>query len=563
LATLSNDFVYDDEFQIEANPWIKNLSGVREAFSTNMWGFMSTRSNYYRPMVHVFYWVIHKAAGLDPWGYHLANILFHSASSVLVFLISLSLLRARFQEEKALSGALIGAGLFIFHPIHAEAVAWASAISEMSFSFFFLLSLYLWMKWRPGKYLFALGSALAFFISFLCKESAVMIPPVLLMYDLLFKRKENFLSRYFPLMAAVVFYLFLRVKGLDALLVPVALGKGQVELSGWGLLINIFPLFAVYLFKLLLPVKLSVVHLFYVKGLFEPAALVSIPVALLYGLAVWHAWRTKRQVVLFGLLFFLFTVLPALYLKGIAGNTWAERYLYLPSLSFSLIAGYFAVFLLEKRGRAILALVLPLALVLAFYAVSTIRRTSVWRDNISLWTDALKKSPDAGIAYVGLGASFLQAGRLAEAEEHLMRALVYLPEDHQLMNHLGLLYARKGDLQKSEGFLKRAIALEPGYAEAHTNLAITYADMGRLAEAVREFEEAGRLLPFFPSARFNLGLAYLDAGRPREAAIELREAVRLDPKDPEFHYNLSIALRQLGLPGEAEEETRAAEALRR
>lgn len=522
LNILPNKFVMDDLYQIEANPWIKEFPRVWQAFSTNMWGFERGASNYYRPHIHVFYALVHMVSGKNPWGYHLTNILFHAGTSMLVYLISLALLRERFGEKKAVLASIISALVFILHPIHTEAVAWASAISELSFSFFFFLAFYFWIKSEGRKPFLVLSSALVFFLSLLCKESAVMLPSVFLAYDLIFRRKEKFLFRYGSLAAGLVLYLILRVNGLGALMVSVEHGRGQVALSGWGYLMNIPPLFAVYIFKVLFPIKLNAVHLFHVKRLLEPATLLSLPVAVLYGLACLYALRRNRQEILFLLFFFALAILPALYIKGVCGNTWAERYLYLPSLGFSILVGYISTLFLEKENRTRTALSVLLLALLSFYAVSTVERTFIWRTNKSLWRDTLKKSPNVGIVYMGYGGALFEEGRFDEAEAAFNRALQFLPGDYELFNLLGRLYAEKGLLEKSEAFLRKAVALAPSYAEAHMSLGVTYTKQGHTAEAIKEFEAARRLLPQYPAPHFNLGLAYLEMGKPATAVRELK-----------------------------------------
>ncbi|MGD1076174.1 MAG: hypothetical protein ABR903_08900 [Thermodesulfovibrionales bacterium] len=149
---LFNSFVYDDRLQVLDNCWIRDINHVPDIFSKSVWSFQDETviSNYYRPLMHLFFLLNYHVFGLRPWGFHLLNVLFHAGVSVLVFVISARLLRASSNPspltENGFAGSLlsppfVGALLFAAHPIHTEAVAWVSGVPELSYTFFFLLSL--------------------------------------------------------------------------------------------------------------------------------------------------------------------------------------------------------------------------------------------------------------------------------------------------------------------------------------------------------------------------------------------------------------------------------------
>jgi len=150
--TLLNDFLYDDTGQVLENRWIRDVKYIPVIFSKSVWSFQDETviSNYYRPLMHLFFLLNYHVFGLRPWGFHLLNVLFHAGVSVLVFVISARLLRASSNPspltENGFAGSLlsppfVGALLFAAHPIHTEAVAWVSGVPELSYTFFFLLSL--------------------------------------------------------------------------------------------------------------------------------------------------------------------------------------------------------------------------------------------------------------------------------------------------------------------------------------------------------------------------------------------------------------------------------------
>src|SRR3989338_11160465 len=176
LNTLPNGFVYDDEFQVLKNPWIKDVRYIPEIFLSDVWAFEGKGlSNYYRPLMHMIYMIDYYIFGLKPWGFHLTNIIFHAGVSVLVFIIASILInqshdlnpksqilksKSNIQDSKSkiLSPAFIAALLFAAHPIHTEAVTWVAGIPELSFTLFYLLSFYLYINPVRDKSLNRRGS---------------------------------------------------------------------------------------------------------------------------------------------------------------------------------------------------------------------------------------------------------------------------------------------------------------------------------------------------------------------------------------------------------------------
>src|SRR3990172_9261254 len=166
LNTMWNGFVYDDEFQVLENPWIKDVRYIHDIFLSHVWAFQGVGwvSNYYRPMMHIILMIDYYLFGLKPWGYHLINIILHAGVSVLLFL-------------------LIAAILFAAHPIHTEVVAWVSGIPELSFTLFYLLSFYFYIEADDEYGNHFILSILFFFLSTLCKETALTLPILLIVYD--------------------------------------------------------------------------------------------------------------------------------------------------------------------------------------------------------------------------------------------------------------------------------------------------------------------------------------------------------------------------------------------
>ena len=203
---LFGDFVYDDKEQVVNNPWITDISNIPTIFSRSVWSFQPGLStwNYYRPLMHIVYMLNYHVFGLKPWGFHLVNILFHCGVSALVFLI----IRGFLTEHRVttssvyLSPPFMAAMLFASHPIHTEAVTWVAGLPDVAFTFFYLLSFYLYILFREGAKTGYLFSILSFSVATLFKEPALTLPIMLIAYDYQMKKFDETLlvgiKRYIP-----------------------------------------------------------------------------------------------------------------------------------------------------------------------------------------------------------------------------------------------------------------------------------------------------------------------------------------------------------------------------
>jgi hypothetical protein len=339
---LFNGFVYDDRQLILQNPWIKDVRYIPQLFFSHIWAFeREGTGNYYRPIVHLIYMADYHIFGLKPWGYHLSRILLHVGSSLLVFLIASTIIN-RYMGGKTVCIPFAAALLFATHPVHTESVAVATA--ETSFAFFFLLSFYLYVMADDAGRGVPVASLVFFFLAALSKETALTLPVVMLAYEYSFKRDQfsplssntvyRLLKKYLPYLVLAVIYLIIRTYAIGGFS-PI---KVHPELGGWGYFINVFPLFAGYLGKLLLPVNLNAAYVFHpISSVFEWKALLSIAVTLGFIAAVYVS-KNRNRVVFFSLIWVALPLLPALYIPALGVHTFAERYLYLPSVGFVILA---------------------------------------------------------------------------------------------------------------------------------------------------------------------------------------------------------------------------------
>ncbi|MGD0887041.1 MAG: tetratricopeptide repeat protein, partial [Thermodesulfovibrionales bacterium] len=449
-------------------------------------------------------------------------------------------------KEKGFVGSLLsppflGAVLFATHPIHTEAVAWVAGIPDLSYTFFFLLSLYLHMRSDEGtKGMYPL-SVVSFFVATLCKEPALMLPIILVAYDYIFGNRAKgylpFIKRYIPYLLVAGVYLGLRYHALEGF----SPQEPHIVLSPYGYIINVFPLFIQYLEKLLLPLNLNAFHVLHpISSMFETGGILSLAVTAAFVVVTFLAFKKKSKVS-FSLLVIALPLLPSLYIPALGENVFAERYLYLPSFGFVLlIALALSRAPAVKPGLASGLVIISLA-VAVVYSVGTVTRNAVWRDDVTLFTDTARKSPDAALPHNNLGAAYVKQNRLDEAIHEFITVLKLKPDYAEAHNNLGYTYIKQNRLDEAIPEFITALKLKPDFALPHYNLGTAYAKQNSLDEAIPEFIAALKLASDYAEAHYNLGTAYAKQNRLDEAVHEFIAAVKLKPDYAEAHDNLGAA----------------------
>ncbi|GMT97151.1 tetratricopeptide repeat protein [Corallococcus caeni] len=539
-GTLANGFVYDDNQLVLENPWPRSLAGVQEAFGQPLFGFLESstaqdpRHHYYRPLMHVFVFVLRQGFGLQAWAYHLALMLGHAAVSVLV----LWLLRACLSPARSTSGEGAGAGtwaalggalLFALHPVHTEAVAWVSGAMDVGMTLAVLVAARLWLP-APATAPRALGAAAVWLVGLLFKETAFVLPALLWALERATASAQarggwGAQARRFGLLGlGGAAYGVLRLAAMGGALPghsapPTAAGLASVfafpaDLGG----------------KLVWPVPLAVLS---PGGLVESWADPRVPagallVAALLALAVW-AWRREQRVAQAGLFWLGLPAAPALALQARGVDAYAERYLYLPSIGFVLcVALALRAGLLRWPDRARM-LGLVSGGVLAAFALLTLVYVPVWRDDLTLWTYVEETVVEQPLIHSSLGNLHLNAGRVDEAIPHLEVAARGLPREFRVHNNLAVAYAKTGRFGDARRELERTARLMPDNPVAWHNLGLVSRREGDLEKAIAYFRDALRLAPRRVDSLLELGRTLLRAGRTAEAVAPLEEALRLEP----------------------------------
>ncbi|MBI3939821.1 MAG: tetratricopeptide repeat protein [Acidobacteria bacterium] len=546
VNSLSNGFVFDDLPLIQDNPQIRSIRDVAGIFGRQ--GYRPVRTLTYA----LNYWLF----GLNPFYFHLTNVLAHGANGILLFL----LLRRLFGKSLL---ALAGAALFVCHPIQTAAVAYVSGRKDVLAGGFVLAGMLCFANHlRDGKRFWFVGSLILFALALFSKEVAVIFPLLLFALEslngnLASEVRDPARLRTRSLKVLVRrrwFYGSMLIAALVFLYYAQFIMYASRKADFWGgspfnNYLTSLKLFLHYMRMTVVPYPLIADY----EGVFPVASgigdfsgWVAIAGTAAYLWAV--VWSLRRRPRMgFGLLWFGVTLLPVLQLLPFHEIA-ADHYLYLP------LAG-FIVALLDagewKFARLPVSIAVSAAacLVLLFSGMS-VSRNRDWRNTRSLWEATARHAPGSARVHNNLGTTLHAEGVLDEALAHLLRATELDPTAAAYWSNLGALYHDQGDYQAAVGALLRSVAIDPGNAYTQTNLGNAYKKL-----ALNQARDAGH--PFWRAAlahleravsldtrngalRYNLGSAYYELGRKQEARSHFEGARRLSPDFGRAYYALGL-----------------------
>jgi len=250
-------------------------------------------------------------------------------------------------------------------------------------------------------------------------------------------------------------------------------------------------------------------------------------------LAAFLYFRNSRPLLSFALCWFALTLAPALSLNSVAINFFTERYLYIPSVGFSILAASLgiAIYSCLRTFSSRLALGVALAAIFAFYLLQTQRRIALFHDNYSLLSDAVLKSPNSYVVQAQLASAEYDRGELDPAIEHILNALQLNPNYTLGQLNAAWYLTDKGQYDAAIPHLQEAIRLYPDYLISWVNLAKVYTLQHDWQHAREAYEHASTLDP--NQSAYLLQLAALAASNQRsEAAFsELQSAADRAPND--------------------------------
>ena len=522
-STFSVPFIFDDETSIVRNEVIHNLNN----FLTNRSGYDSMPNRY---VAYLSFALNYYVGGMNVVGYHVVNLVIHIANGLLVYALVGLTLKTPFFVQGSHSDTLrsneptrrsslamhhllplFAALLFICHPIQTQAVTYIVQRITSLATLFFLASLVLHVRWRlageSGASLlsrqvfpFWLLSFVSAVLAMKTKEIAFTLPPAVLLYEFCF------FGRPTPRKLAETTPLFLTALIIPSTMLTLHKPIGQIisdvskatvessELSRWEYLFTQFSVITTYLRLLLLPVSQNLDYDYPINiTLLELRTFLSLALLLaLLGLALYLLNKSRLEIkgctydrgtsklnksvftrhcsrlAAFGIFWFFLTLSVESSVVPITDVIFEHR-LYLPSVGFFLMVSslmYLVALNLPRSGRPAQ---MAVALIIILFTGATFARNSVWRSEIGIWQDSVKKSPAKSRTHANLGVAYAKKELVGEALGELETAVQLAPDKSNPyefitpvpLSNMVILYVSVGRLQQAAAACKALLAQDP------------------------------------------------------------------------------------------------------
>lgn len=420
--SVSYDFVnWDDPAYIEYNDLIKgwswsNLKGIATEVVTRN----------YAPITIFSFLIDYTLWGTNPCGYHATNILLHLANGLLVF----------FLMRRVTGSVFVGwltAALFLIHPIQIESVVWISSRKGLLCSLFMLSALMMRMKPDPDHrddlwYLVFLALAL------FSKAHAIVLPPIVLLYDMLIHRQAlaKALPRQFIAGLMSLLLLLMTMGAQNTVLGGV---RGHMSLGLMRIIAVDITILWQYMGMMVCPTSLCVMYDPPTSGIWKQVLAGSLGWAIVAA----GLWRVRRShpMLLLGAFSFLLLLFPMLNFFRIT-TLMNDRYLYLPCIivfaAFASLVNrllqtgsdqsFYVLQWIGKGTKATLSVC-----ILAACLLMTLQHMPVWRNSQSLWTHALTQYPDMPILRIQNALTVYDSGQVREAVRLMSLALLQCQPD--------------------------------------------------------------------------------------------------------------------------------------
>jgi tetratricopeptide (TPR) repeat protein len=541
FPVLRAGFFWDDDTLFARNPAMLSLPGLRQIWS-------SLTASRFVPLTLTSFWVERRVWGLNPLPYHALNVGVHAANAVLLWVL-LRRLKIR--------GAWVAAAVWALHPVNTETVAWVSELKNAQSELFFLLALLTFLRFEgrlsPRDYAAALVFGAAAMLS---KASTIMLPGVMLLCAWWQRgrwRRQDFL-RVAPLAAF----------GAAMSLVTIVEQRQEIAHTGasdWALsatqrvmLAGRAPWF--YAGKVLWPADLCLVYPRWELAVHSVVAWLPLVGLALVVAALWPFRHARwAQAAIFGLGYFLIALLPVLGFFDtyfFRYSLVADHFQYLGSIGLiGLVIGTGTI-VCQRAGPWGRDLgVFGAAIVLLTLGVSTWKRSHVYQNLETLWSDTVTKNPQSWMVHGNLGYILSSEGRVNDAIGEFEQATRLKPDDAQAHINLGNILLQTGKVPEAIGQYQEALRLKPDDAQAHYNTGNALQRAGKVSEAIAQYEQALRVNPNYAEPHNNLGLALSESGKIQEAIRHYEQALEIDPDYAKAHNNLGLALERAGRASEA------------
>lgn len=534
---LNHNFLinWDDQAYITKNPAIRGFTfdHIRTAFSSYYVG-------NYAPVQIVSYMLDYTLWGGNPFGYLLANILYHFFSGVLLYFL---LLRVGCR----LWSALLGAAVFIVHPVQVESVAWLSQRKNLLAMLMYLAAFHAYLSYRKSDVTglrWYVVSVTFFLLALLSKSVAVIFPVVLVMYDVMIPSvRRSFREHvdklpYFA--AAAVFGALAMLSQSDSYS-----GGGRVAYPVDAFLtipFSMLPVLVKYLQLIVWPVPSSMSILYFppLRTHIDGAVLSAFIVAIVLATVGWYLCRKDRSVLFWYASFFV-GLLPVSQIIPLV-TMMNDRYLYFPMLGIAGLVAYGADRLwnlsgVATRWRMVLP-VLALSVVVVLSVVSHMRGR-VWMDTLTLFGDGIAKYPNEVSTLSGMAEGYVASGDLKKGQELYETARLFGKLDEDAVYNLAHIYFEANNPAAAYNLIIEMKSWPDKYSKKPLLLGEYFYRSGNYPAAEEALLAYLAQVPDSVHGLYLLGQTYMMTGYNEQAAVLYAKAVAAGGDHPGLFFAIA------------------------
>lgn len=547
-------YIWDDDVYVTGNPLLSAPNGL-----WRIW-FTTDAPSQYFPMVYTTFRFEYALWGLEPFGYHLTNIILHVVNALLLWYLL---------SRLTVPGAWLAAAIFALHPVHTESVAWITQRKNVLSLLFYLCSALAYLQYaleswkktdKDNSEKFYILSLILFLCSLSSKTVTCTFPAALLVVLWwkrgTIRRKDLIdLSLFFILGLVCGLYIILWERGHQ--------GTGKIDFG-----LNLIERMLIasralwfYLGKLIWPVGLAFNYPLWKINASNPFQYSWLLACLIVGWILLR-WRDKLgRGPIAAIVFFVVTLSPMLGFISLYTFIYTyvtDHYQYVASIgpiTLIVAASYRLIDRLDrwKKGTTMFAAVS----VLMTLGTLTWHQSHIYKDLETLWRDTIQKNPNSYLAQNNLGIVLAKQGKFDESISHFRKALPLKPYQHSVYKNLGMAFFRQGKFEEAIGEFNKSLKIKADYVEAHCELGHVLLQQDKLEEAVSHFRVALQIKPDYVNVMDILALTLATTvdnkiWNPREGVKIAERACELtDYKQPEVLDTLAMAYAATGRFAEA------------
>lgn len=547
--TYDCSFQFDDKHNIIDNGAIRSLSDLKAMWDLNHSRFLAFYSfalNYH-------------FSGLEVQGYHVVNVLIHLTNSCLLFWLTLLLFNTPVLKNHKLamhakSIALLTALLFLAHPLATGAVTYIVQRMASMVALFYFLTLIMYIKARTSEshspYPYFIGALLAFLMAIHTKENAYTIPLVLVLIEFYFIQTKSLTINIkdYRILGAIIglagFFIYAITKFSSTVFKPIPPSiYNSFTITPSNYFFTQLSVIVKYIQLLIFPMNQNIDYDFPIaNSLFQfPTLLNGLLLLSLLVLAIF-LYRRNR-LISFGIFWFFITLSIESSFIPISDLIFEHR-TYIPSYGFFLIltSGIY-LFLWDKYKNMVM---LFFVLLIGAYSGLAFQRNKVWKDEVSLWTDAIEKSPNKARPYINRGYAYGNLQQWSKSIEDFEKVTELFPKDHAAAYYnLGVSYWTIGNKEKSLLNYSKAIEVDSNYTEAYYGRAVGYHNLNQADNAIADYSKVIALNPKNDKAYYGRGLLLAFKNQWQEALSDYTKAIENNPNDVNLYYNRGMVYGKL------------------